>query len=96
MTPLLSFQESRQVNEIGGLAGGGRLVVFEANGAKGVAVVDAGSASARQSKPVQLEFYGGPGQIEEKAAGYETFQVSSGHALGIGPYRRTDGITLRV
>jgi hypothetical protein len=83
VTAPLSSGQSPQPNEIGGLQGGGRLVSFEANGATGVAVLDAGFASARQSKPVQLEFYGGPGQIEDKAAGYDSLEVSPGHALGI-------------
>ena len=40
---------------------------FRSNGIKGVAVIAGGSASAEQNKPVQLEFYGGSGPIEDKS-----------------------------
>ncbi|MDQ2842036.1 MAG: hypothetical protein M3Y72_13540 [Acidobacteriota bacterium] len=78
----LSFQPTPKQNRIGGLQDGARFVSFESDGAKGVAVTAGGSASVEQSKPVQLEFYAGPGQIEQKATGYETFEASSGKAKG--------------
>jgi hypothetical protein len=53
------------------------------NGAEGIAITGAGSASAEQSKPVQLEFYRPSGQIEQKSSGYETFKISHGKVFGV-------------
>ncbi len=78
----ISFQPTPKMNRIGALRNGAQLVFFEADDAKGVAVIDGGSASLKQSKPVQLEFYAGPEQIEQKATGYQTFEASRGRARG--------------
>ncbi len=68
-----------------------RLVPFQSDGAKGLAVLGAGSASAEQSRPVQVEIYQGPGAIKEKAAGYATFRLSEGKALGVAHVAGPDG-----
>ncbi len=67
---------------IGVMRNGAQFMPFEENGSKGVAVTGGGSASVRQSQPVQLEFYGSAEQIEEKSSGYQTLRVSGGTARG--------------
>ncbi len=67
---LASTLPSRQradTNLIGTLRSGAQFISFRSNGIKGVAVIAGGSASAEQNKPVQLEFYGGSGPIEDKS-----------------------------
>lgn len=70
-------------NRIGRLQSGAQFISLRSNGSWGVAVIDGGSASAKQTEPVQLEFYGASGHIEDKSAGYETLQASGGKAEGI-------------
>ncbi len=79
--------------QIGTLVTGAVVVPMDADGARGIAVTGAGFASAQQSKPVQVEIYGGTGQIENKAAGYESFQVSHGRAVGIAHLAGPTGAT---
>ena len=77
----LGFQQTGG-RQIGTLSSGARFVAFPSDGATGVAVLDGGAASAEQSKPIQLEFYDASGQAREKKAGYQSFDISSGKAVG--------------
>ncbi len=72
-----------KTNLIGTLQSGARLVSFESEGGKGLAVVDAGSASVRQSRPVQLEFFEGSNKITNRSAGYDAITFNGGTAEGV-------------
>src|SRR5579884_584947 len=82
LAPGLSPSQPVNAAQTGKRQTGTRLKSFESNGARGIAVMEAGSASAQQSSPVQLEFYAPSGQIQEKSSGYETVQASTGKLLG--------------
>ena len=82
-----------QTKLIGTLQSGAKLVSFQSDAGHGMAVIDAGSASVRQSQPVQLEFLEGANKVTNRSAGYNSISFDNGKAEGIahlaGPGKST-------
>ncbi|HZQ55678.1 MAG TPA: hypothetical protein VFB14_26000 [Bryobacteraceae bacterium] len=79
----LSPWQLTAISQISELRTGARVEPFASNGTRGISITGAGSASAQQSKPAQLEFYEPSGQIEQESSGYDTLQATAGKLLGI-------------
>ena len=80
---------------IGTLAGGAHFIAFRTDGGQGLAVTDAGAASVTQSRPVQLEFYGEHGEIEQKSAPYQSLRRSRSEGGRHGHSGRTVRLAVR-
>ena len=82
VSPLALSGSTPLQREIGRVGEKARFVAIRAQGKWGLAVIDAGMASALQPKPIAFEFYKAPDAISHLSSGYDRLEILSGGALG--------------